>query len=873
MSSFSDAASYSGTKEASCHLCRRRVLWSPLPAPPASTMHRLALLGALGTFAAAQQPGPAALEPNGDSGSPSVSDDGKFVVFESCASNFVDGDQRDTWDVFLLERATGKVSRVSDDAPLPARSPMISGDGRWIIYFQADPARATVPGTYRATEHPWRVALFDRQEGAVRWLGEAEPTYEDRAPSQATISRDGRHVVFPVRVADGPAIRHIDTRNSTPELITAPKENGRWHTGLGTPFLSASGRFLVFSASAEDMTLPLPTEGCGLDYDDEPHIFRRELETGRTEFVSNLAIASIGYGDFYRPRVSDDGRYVAYDHCDQRWFSRTHVGFVSDLERRAPGRLLPVDPQDELQGSMAITWMSSDGRCVLVRTHGEDLPILAPGSDVPQVVMHNLEAQSWTLVSRSPDGHPADQKSDRAVAANDRSVVAFTSLATNLVANDTNHCTDVFLFEPATSRTNRIVPHAAVAARKHEADPEAPNADSRGASISDDGAFVAFASLASNFDERDRNGSWDVFLLDCATGRIERLSVEPHDMVSRPAFSGDGRWIAWWSRSESRPRGRGGWSLCIRERATGKTAVVQGLAPELSGFIDDPVPSISRDGSSVVFLGTMSIEDHNCAVAKLYERKTGAVSVVSVGDRGEAGFPAWGATISGDGGSVAFGSQAGSLAHWPSVAGTPVVPLRRGYNIYVRDLASRRTHVANGMLSAIGWLDASGSCRTPLLSGDGRTAAFNYQCDLDAAPQSELGLIAEMTTDAYGRLTSLASDAAAFRGFASITWLSADGRTVLASTNGEGVLGRPVARFSQIFVQPLHSGEWTPISRSATGEFANRPCEAACASRDLSRIVFESEADNLVAGDTNNARDIFIVDRKTGKTTRVEARH
>ena len=70
----------------------------------------------------------------------------------------------------------------------------------------------------------------------------------------------------------------------------------------------------------------------------------------------------------------------------------------------------------------------------------------------------------------------------------------------------------------------------------------------------------------------------------------------------------------------------------------------------------------------------------------------------------------------------------------------------------------------------------------------------------------------------------------------------------------------------------LDSGERILISRSAAGQIANRPAEAAVASRDLSRIVFESEADNLVLGDTNNARDLFVFDRKVGTITRVEAR-
>src|SRR5687768_16337309 len=102
-------------------------------------MIRSVVLLAGATSAWVEEPTSPALEPNGGSGAPSASDDGKLVVFESRASNFVAGDQKRTWDIFLYERLTGNVIRISDDGPIAARAPQISGDGRWIAFLQAQP--------------------------------------------------------------------------------------------------------------------------------------------------------------------------------------------------------------------------------------------------------------------------------------------------------------------------------------------------------------------------------------------------------------------------------------------------------------------------------------------------------------------------------------------------------------------------------------------------------------------------------------------------------------------------------------------------------------------------------------------------------------
>jgi Tol biopolymer transport system component len=207
------------------------------------------------------------------------------------------------------------------------------------------------------------------------------------------------------------------------------------------------------------------------------------------------------------------------------------------------------------------------------------------------------------------------------------------------------------------------------------------------------------------------------------------------------------------------------------------------------------------------------------------------------------------------------------------------MPLPKGSNVYVRDLARQQTRVASGLALEMGLIDgvnlyrSTPGCLDPLISSDGSRIAFNFESELYAALRGVLGLIADLAGSDPAPLHALTSDPRTFRGSIRITWLSPDGKSVLVSSDGTGFLQEPVARFPQVFLHDLDRTGWSPISRNAKGEFANRPAEAAVSSGDRSRVAFESEADNLVPGDTNNARDIFLVDRETGGIWRVEPRH
>jgi Tol biopolymer transport system component len=118
--------------------------------------------------------------------------------------------------------------------------------------------------------------------------------------------------------------------------------------------------------------------------------------------------------------------------------------------------------------------------------------------------------------------------------------VAFPSTADNLVPGDTNGNWDVFVRDRQTNVTARV---------SVDSSGTEGNNWSGAPSISANGRFVAFHSLADNLVSGDGNGKWDVFVHDRQTGVTERVSVDSSGMQGnaesfRASISADGRYVA-----------------------------------------------------------------------------------------------------------------------------------------------------------------------------------------------------------------------------------------------------------------------------------------------------------------------------------------
>jgi Tol biopolymer transport system component len=371
---------------------------------------------------------------SGTSGIPvSISGDGRYVAFQSLASDLVPGDGNATDDVFRRDVLAGTTSRVSVDAgggdpDRNSNNPSISADGRYVAFTSS--ATDLVPG-----------------------------------------DGNGFTDVF-VR----------DLRAGTTTLVSVDVFGGDSNFGAERPSISADGRFVAFQSLSIDL---VPGDRNGL-----PDVFVRDLQTATTTRVSVDAGGLDPNGGSVRPSISADGRYVAFDSS------------ANDL---VPG----------------------DGNSTL------------------DVFRRDVLAGTTTRVSVDTSGGDPDQEcTDPSISADGR-YVAFDSFASDLVPGDGNSNRDIFQRDVQAGTTSRVSVDTGGAD---------PNGYSDTPSISGDGRYVAFHSLASDLIAADSNGTEDVFVRDRVLGRTVRVSQDlRHGQASgasiNPEISGDGRYVAFQSNA------------------------------------------------------------------------------------------------------------------------------------------------------------------------------------------------------------------------------------------------------------------------------------------------------------------------------------
>jgi Tol biopolymer transport system component len=378
-----------------------------------------------------------------------ISGDGRYSAFVSGASDIVAGDTNSSLDVFVHDRLTGSVSRVSvgsdgTQGAAGSAGPSISADGRSVAFVSA--ASNLVEGDGNARSD---VFVHDRQTGAT---------------TRISVSSDG------------------DEGN----------ENS-----FG-PNISAGGRFVAFESRASNLVAG-DTNGYG-------DIFVHDRQTGITSRVSVAGDGSEGNGDSEKPAISVDGRFVAFDSTATNLVGGDTNGyddvFVHDRATGATTRVSVSSDGTQGDGASLRPDLTANGRHVVFNSAASNL-VGDDSNGYQDVFVHDRETGVTTMESDGADGGGSDGHSSEAVISDDGRYVAYYSSATNLVANDTNGEYDIFVRDRQTGVTTRV----SVSESGAEAD-----SSSEVAAISADGRFVAFASDSANLVPGDTNGLNDVFV-------------------------------------------------------------------------------------------------------------------------------------------------------------------------------------------------------------------------------------------------------------------------------------------------------------------------------------------------------------------------
>jgi hypothetical protein len=384
---------------------------------------------------------------------------------------------------------------------------------------------------------------------------------------------------------------------------------------------------------------------------------------GDTIRVSMASGGTQGNSGSYYQSISADGRYVAFTSFSSNLVSGDTNGvddvFVRDTVAKTTTRVSVASNGAQGNGRSDIPSISADGRYVTFHSDATNLVDGAMGG----VFLRDTSTNTTVLISVDVDGNPSNGNYP-SISANGRYVI-FASYASNLVNDDTNWCWDVFVRDTVANTTTRV----SVDSNGVEGDNHSGNYSS----ISADGRYVSFTSLASNLAGLDTNGTWDVFVHDTWLNTTTRVSVDSLDTEGNnrsdySSISGDGHYVAFWSLANNLVSGdTNGWEdVFIHDNVSNTTTRVSVNSNGTQGNSGSGIPSISADGRYVAFDSAASnlVSGDTNGFGDSFVRDTASnvTTRVSVDSNGMEGNGNSGlVSISGDGRYVAFESAANNL--------------------------------------------------------------------------------------------------------------------------------------------------------------------------------------------------------------------
>ncbi len=274
--------------------------------------------------------------------------------------------------------------------------------------------------------------------------------------------------------------------------------------------------------------------------------------------------------------------------------------------------------------------------------------------------------------------------------------------------------------------------------------------------------------------------------------------------------------------------------------------------------------SLSSNGRFVAFVSGASnlVKGDRNGVDDIFvhDRREGVMERVNLNSKGNAGdAPSKSASISEDGRFVAFASSAGNLVRGD---------FNHSMDVFVRD---RETLTTTRVSVSSDGLEANSSSFDPRISADGRFVVFTSDADnlVDGDTNTRLDVFRHDLDTGITARVSVDSTGHQALGDSVTPSVSGDGRFVAFASDARNLVEADRNRRQDIFLRDMETGETHKITVGVRGRGANGSNRHPSVSGDGTRIAFESDATNLVTGDTNFASDIFVHDRNLGMTSRV----
>ncbi len=717
---------------------------------------------------------------NNSSSNPAISADSRYVVFDSLASNLVPNDTNSQRDVFVRDRQTGTTTRVSvSSAGVQGNgwsfSPAISGDGRYIAF--ASGASNLVTGDTNARDD---IFLHDRQTSETIRVSLTNSGLQANGGSGSpSLSSDGRLIAF---YSDATNLVANDTNNVF-DVFVRDRVAGtttRVSVGAGgvqangasrTPWISANGQFVAFVSSATNL---VPGDTNSVD-----DIFVRNLTNNTIIRVSVSSSGTQANGPSFNPVISGNGRYVVFE--------------------------------------------SSASNLVTNDTNG-----------VFDIFLHDTQTGQTICISRAQDGTQANGQSRKPYISEDGTYVSFQSDATNLVPNDTNGKTDIFLYNIASGQIQRV----SLGASNAQGD-----GDCNGSAVSVGGQSVTFVSASKNLVSGDTNNVEDIFV------RFKAYEIELTNPSGGETFEiGQNVTITW---AADGPAWHTGDTVSLHYSADNGNNWIsipgaQNLEYNLGSYIWDTTGLMpgSQNKIKVMFNGDATVFDIS-----------GSFTIVDATPPTIAHIP---------------------LTDTANMTGPYVVKATATDNVGIQNvkLYWRKNNNPDSMIEMLPTgnpNEYSGNIPGPAVDND----QFRYYITASDTSNNvkrlpESGYYLFTVSPQRTRKISVGFNGEQPNGDSDLPCISSDGRYVIFESDANNLTANDINNARDVFLYDRNTGQTTLISVSSAGVQGNLDSGTATVSVDgqTRRVAFGSWANNLVPSDTNDAVDVFVRDLVSMTTTR-----
>ncbi len=411
-------------------------------------------------------------ESNQGSGYSCISSDGRYVVFQSPSTNLLPGISGIYFQIFVRDREAGTIELISkapdgSEADSSCYNPVISGDGRYIAFHSR--ASNLVTGT---TGNFHQIYLYDRVTGVT-------------------------------------------------ELISKGPTGGEATQESSDAAVSADGAFVAFHSY-----------DAGLVPDAETHVqvYVRDRAGNKTELVSQGPTGIKADGDSMYPRISADGRYVAYMAAASNLVTGVSAAYNQIYVRDRVAKTTTVASQSS-GGEVGnddshFAALSPDGRYVGYESVASNLVTGTPSGR--QIYLRDQVSGKTELISKAADGSAANDSCYRPVINSGGRFVAYESIATNVMAGLTGTFYQILVRDRAAGSTKLITKTSG--GDEGDADSYQPAMDSSG-------KFVSYESRATNLVSGVSGTYTQILLVDRGDISMPNLVVNQAEDQADPTMN------------------------------------------------------------------------------------------------------------------------------------------------------------------------------------------------------------------------------------------------------------------------------------------------------------------------------------------------